>query len=277
MIDFLGVGAQKSGTSWAYTCLYEHPQICAPIKEIHFFSRPRFEKGYEWYESHFKGCANGKLQGEFSTSYLYSKEAPARIHARYPEMKIIAILRNPVERAYSQYRNSIKSGEINESKTFDEYMKEEVSVIEQGRYAEQLERYLTLFPSENVQILIYEDIRRDPVIFMRRIYEFLGVDPTFVSSMVHDEINVARTPKSVFIDRVMHHVSETLRKAGLDRLVHAVRKSGLPDLVRKGNTKSTTPSTKGYDHKVLAGLFRDDATKLGSICGRDMVKEWNLI
>jgi hypothetical protein len=70
MINFIGIGAQKSGTSWAYTCLYDHPEVCAPIKEIHFFSRPRFSQGKEWYERHFGSCGEGKLRGEFSTSYL---------------------------------------------------------------------------------------------------------------------------------------------------------------------------------------------------------------
>ncbi len=115
MVDFIGVGAQKSGTSWAYACLYEHPEICAPVKEIHFFSRPRYEEGKEWYEGHFKKCEEGLLRGEFSTSYLYSEESPERIHACYPNAKLIAILRNPIDRAYSQYRNTIKAGDISEA------------------------------------------------------------------------------------------------------------------------------------------------------------------
>ena len=109
-VNFIGVGAQKSGTSWIYACLYEHPEICAPIKEIHFFSRPRYEKGIAWYEKQFDRCAVEKLRGEFSTSYLYTPEAAARIHAAYPDAKIIAVLRNPIDRAYSQYRNAIKAG-----------------------------------------------------------------------------------------------------------------------------------------------------------------------
>ncbi len=275
-MDFIGIGAQKSGTSWAYTCLYEHPQICAPIKEIHFFSRPRFEKGKAWYESHFNKCEQGKLRGEFSTSYLYSVEAAERIHDYYPNAKVIAILRNPIDRAYSQYRNAIKAGEIKETETFESYYGHEESVLAQGRYAEQLKRYYALFPKEQILVLIYEDIRKDPVAFMRRIYEFLGIDTNFVSSMVNDEINVARTPKHVMVDRFMHHVSEALRKSGLDRMVHLVRKSGLPDLVRSFNTKTSTASKPTYDRALLTTHFRDDAAQLTQFCGRDMVDEWRL-
>jgi hypothetical protein len=266
MINFIGIGAQKSGTSWVYTCLYEHPQVCAPIKEIHFFSRPRFSEGKEWYEAHFKKCAEGKLRGEFSTSYLY------------PHAKLIAILRNPIDRAFSQYRNAIKAGEIAESVSFDTYTKGEMSALEQGRYAEQLTRYFARFKKEQVLVLIYEDIKKDPIAFMRRIYEFLEIDPTFVSSMVHDEINIARTPKHVFIDRTMHHVSETLRRIGFDRFVHLVRRSGLPDIVRSLNTKKSkeTRHTTTFDRDEFRAHFTHDVSTLSQIIGRDMNQEWNI-
>ncbi len=278
MIDFIGVGAQKSGTSWAYTCLYDHPQVCAPIKEIHFFSRPRWSEGRAWYERHFSACEDGKKAGEFSTSYLYSKEAPQRIHELYPDAKIIAILRNPIDRAYSQYRNAIKSGEISEDTQFEVYAQGEVSVLEQGLYAEQIARYDKYFKKEQLLVLIYEDIKKDPVLFMKRIYEFLGIDASFVSSMVFDEINVARTPKHVVIDRVMHHISETLRKIGFDRFVHFVRKSGLPDMVRNLNTKpkEKTVHTKTFEREPLVEHFKEDVRLLGIRLGRDMATEWNI-
>jgi hypothetical protein len=279
MIDFIGIGAQKSGTSWAYTCLYDHPEVCAPIKEIHFFSRPRFSEGKDWYEHHFDSCGKGKKTGEFSTSYLYSKEAPERIHALYPNVKLIAILRNPIDRAFSQYRNAIKAGEIPETISFEAYQKQEVSALEQGRYAEQLARYDALFPRDQMLVLIYEDIRKDPVAFMKRIYAFLGIDETFVSSMVYDEINVARTPKHVFIDRTMHHVSETLRRIGFDRFVHLIRKSGIPDLIRSFNTKpkEKTSHTKTFDRGPLISYFKDDVEVLSSRIHRDMNAEWNIL
>lgn len=274
MINFIGVGAQKSGTSWAYACLYEHPEICAPIKEIHFFSRPRFEEGKEWYESHFKNCDSKKLKGEFSTSYLYSKEAPERIKAMYPEVKLIAILRHPVKRAISHYGNAIKSGEIDENITFDKFSASDSSVLEQGLYSQQLSRYYKLFPRDQVLVLIYEDIRKDSQAFMGQIYRFLGVSDTFVPSMLHSEINVARTPKSVMIDKIMHKVAEGLRTIGFDRVVHTIRKSGLPDLVRAGNTKESKKVE--IDTKTLESYFSDDVKKLSELLGRDLNQEWNI-
>ncbi len=278
MLDFIGLGAQKSGTSWAYACLYEHPQICAPIKEIHFFSRPRYENGREWYEAHFKKCGEKKVKGEFSTSYLYSKDAPQRIREMYPNVKLIAILRNPIDRAYSQYRNAIKSGEIPKTMRFEEYDKNETSVRAQGLYSVQLARYFARFPKEQVLVLVYEDIKKDPIAFMKCIYRFLRVDDTFVSGMVHSEINVARTPKLILIDRAMHHVAEFLRRHGGDRIVHAIRTVGIPDLVRSINTtkKEARDEKSEYDRRALASYFHDDVVALSKLVGRDMNTEWGI-
>ena len=94
-IDFIGLGAQRSGTSWIYACLHEHPQIFIPIKEIHFFSRERnWSKGYQWYENLFAQCPIDRKAGEFSTSYLIDQETPSRIHQQYPGTKLIVSLRN---------------------------------------------------------------------------------------------------------------------------------------------------------------------------------------
>lgn len=278
MVNFIGIGAQKAGTSWVYACLYEHPEIHAPIKELHFFSRDRFEKGKEWYESHFSNAKEGQQVGEFSTSYLYSPETPARIAKLYPDVKLIAILRNPRDRAYSQYRNAIKAGEIDESVSYEEYAAEEQSVIAQGCYAAQIRRYYEHFPKEQVLILIYEDIAQNPAAFMRQIYEFIGVDPNFVPSMLERQINVARTPRMVAVERVMHHVSETLRKIGLDKLVWAVRKSGLPDMVRSANTKQekNTNPLSAEAPAVDPHIWTDDIHKLSKVIRRDMTSEWSI-
>ncbi len=278
MIDFIGIGAQKSGTSWVYACLYDHPEVCAPIKELHFFSRDRWSKGISWYEHHFRSCREGALCGEFSTSYLYTPLTAERIKSVYPNVKLIAILRNPIERAYSQYRNAIKGGEIPESCTFLTYSRQEESVLRQGLYVEQLARYDALFSPEQILVCVYEDSKKNPEEFMRTIYKFLGIDSSFVSSMVRSEINVARTPRHVWIDRLMHHTAETLRKIGCDRFVHRVRTAGIPDLIRSFNTKSAAKSahTTTFDREPLREYFRDDVLKLNARLGRDIGKEWGI-
>ncbi len=277
MINFIGIGAQKAGTSWIYACLYEHPEICAPVKEIHFFSRDRFTKGREWYEAHFSACGEEARKGEFSTSYLYSSKAPNNIKSLYPSAKLIAVLRHPVERAYSQYYNAIKAGEIKHTVSFIDYCDNNESVIEQGKYAAQLSRYYAAFPKSQLLVMLYEDIERDPQAFMCRVYEFLEIDSTFVPSMINRRINTARIPKLVFVDRHMHKLAEWMRKNGLDRVVHIIRKSGLPDFVRLYNTSAAPVVSKEASVSAdISHVFKKDVEELSVIIGKDMNQYWNI-
>ncbi len=276
MIDFIGLGAQKSATSWIYANLYEHPEICIPIKELHFFSRDRFANGRGWYENHFSKCASLRLRGEFSTSYLYSDVAASRMYEMYPHAKLIAVLREPVARAFSQYRNAIKAGEIGEEVSFDSYIQKEKSALEQGLYAAQIVRYIELFPRPQILILIQDDIEKDPKQFMAAIYAFLGIDSSFVSSMLYKEINTARTPRAIGVDRTMHKAAEALRGIGFDHLVHMFRKSGIPDMVRRLNTKKTKHTAVEFDRSKYTPFFSEDVQKLSEITGRDLAEEWKI-
>lgn len=276
MISFIGLGAQKTGTSWVYSCLYEHPQVCAPVKEIHFFSRPRYQEGIGWYEEQFKRCTPDKVCGEFSTSYLYSKEAANQIYIHYPNTKLIAIVREPIARAYSQYGNALKAGEIRRETTFEEYVDQEPSCLAQGLYTEQLQRYFDLFPRDQIMVLVYEDMVRDPQHFMSEIYRHIGVDPSFVPPSLYAKVNIARQPKSVLVDRVMHRVAEKMRHSGLDRLVHKIKTSGLTDWIRAHNTVVSESTQLTFDRSPYTSYFRADAETLGQLLGRDLVTEWNL-
>jgi hypothetical protein len=273
-VDFVGVGAQRSGTSWLYACLYEHPGICAPIKELHFFSRERnYERGLDWYLGHFDRCPPGAVRGEFSTSYLYAPEAAGRIRAAFPEVRIMMSLRNPVARAYSQYRNAIVAGEIGKGTAFADYASADPSVIGQGLYHDQVRRYLDVFGA--VLVLVLDDAEQDRAAFVRRVYEFVGVDPSFRPDMLDRSVNASRTPGVVGVDRAMNRVGDVLRRAGLDRLVWRVKRSGVPERLRRLNT-GRDRETLGDYQRELAAMFRDDAARLSELLGRDLVGLWGL-
>lgn len=272
MIDFIGIGAQKTGTSWVYACLFEHPEICSPVKEIHFFSRSRYIKGKEWYENHFASCEPEKKKGEFSTSYLYSPEAAGKIAALYPNVRLIAILREPTARSYSQYRNAIKAGEIPESVPFSEYFEKEESCKGQSLYTSQVKRYYSFFDREQLLVLFYEDIQENPLNFIQRIYRHIGIDDTFVPPSLGTHINVARTPKHVLIDLQMHKVAEWLRRHGASRWVHTIRRSGATELIRKFNSKKDDKCD--FDLSLYRKYFEKDITRLSYVLQCDMKLKW---
>jgi hypothetical protein len=176
--NFLGIGAQRCGTTWLHTQLRSHPDIYVPLqrKEIHFFDE-YYDRGLDWYQGFFPPAAQASEYhaiGEITPKYLYDPAAPARIRDYIPECRFIAILRNPVDRAYSQYGLAVQYH--NEKRSFQDYLAQEPNVFNRGLYGKQLKRYLEYFPVQNFLILIFEHTFNDPARTLCRIADFLSVD-----------------------------------------------------------------------------------------------------
>ena len=198
--DFLIIGAQKSGTTTLYDWVTSHPRIgAASLKEINYFSR-FWGSGNMWYRSHFPitWSQHDALTGEASPSYLLYEASARRAITVLPAVKLIAILRNPVDRAYSSYHYSVRRG--GESLSFEEALRiedkraatalDKVSRYEniipydvrsqeylaRGRYAEQLERWFTYYNQDRFLILDATDLRRDPQKTLDLVFDFLGVE-----------------------------------------------------------------------------------------------------
>jgi hypothetical protein len=193
--NFIICGTQKGGTTALYHYLNEHPEICIPKKkEIHYFDL-NYHRGVEWYGKNFIECQNEKAKaiGEASPLYMYLEEVPERIKEFLPNIKLIFILRNPVNRAYSHYWHEVKLGY--EHLSFEEAIKEEkkrlaiggifnnqhFSYKDRGKYIIQLKKFRKYFPYKQMLVLINEELKENPEYNMKRVFEFLGVDTTFIS------------------------------------------------------------------------------------------------
>lgn len=276
--DFIGLGAQKAGTSWIYSCLYEHPQVCMPVKEIHFFSRERnWIKGYEWYEQIFEQCPSTVETGEFATSYLADPLTPQRIYERYPNVKLIASLRNPVDRAYSNYINDIKAGLVPQGTPFEHALQSHPEYLEQGRYATQVRRYLEFFPKDQILLLIYEDCLRQPLAFLREIYKFLEIDTTFVPSMLHKRINVSQVPRFVWLERWLIRAADVLQHSALRPIWWFVKKRGMANVIRNLNRSSSEntqhDTSEASWESSLYQQLEGEIKSLEGILGRRL-QEW---
>ena len=216
--NFIICGAEKAGTTALFNFLREHPEIgVSAEKELHFFSN-NYEKGVKWYEGKFKHAERKKAIGEASPSYMYDPEVPKRIKERLPDVKLIFILRHPVDRAYSQYWHEVnRSGRENLS--FEEAIKRaleadrtgkaegmdaiRLSYLIHGRYAEHIERFRRFFSDDRILILIHRDLKEKPEEVMRDVFEFLRVDMSFKSDRWHEKHNVGITPKSKVMDKIV--------------------------------------------------------------------------
>lgn len=205
--DFIIIGAQKAGTASLYHYLGQHPQLLPSYrKEVHYFDggldpkMDSYAKGRSWYQAYFplkRTIRPGQQTFEASPLYMFNPLAPQRITDLLPKVKIIALLRNPTERAISQYFHEKRKN--NETLPIHEAMQREEERLEavlkagdykhasfihhtyksRGHYKEQLERYFQVFPKENILILGSEELFADPVATLQRTFTFLNVAPEF--------------------------------------------------------------------------------------------------
>jgi hypothetical protein len=302
MPNFLVVGAAKSGTTALYEYLKQHPQVFMSYsKEPHFFSfegkRPDFQgpgdkelyddigvSDIEVYRRLFRAVTKETAIGEASVYYLYLARARDRIRYYVPDMKIIAILRNPVERAYSNFLHMIRDGK-EPLADFARALQAEEGRIQNnwgplwhykqvGFYYEQLKRYYEVFDREQIRVYLYEDLHDDPTTTVRDAYTFLGVDDAFTpdGSVSH---NVSGVPKNKHV----HALHQFLLKP---HPIKAIFKPFLPVELRRAlphrlintlrNRTLAKPPFPIEVRRQLIEVYSEDILKLQELIQRDLSK-----
>lgn len=272
--DFIGIGALKAGTTYIDAVLRSHPDVCMPrdVKEIQFFTR-HYARGAEWYGDHFRGCASGKVTGEISPQYMYDAHAAARIAALLPNAKILVSLRDPVARVYSQYKHFVT--ETGYDRDVPTFLEEHPGAVERSRYWGLLQRYLDVFPREQVDILIFEDLTRQPHKVLPPLYAWLGVDPTFESPVIGTPANVSTRPRHAQAYVAAKRVQTWLTDHGSVRLGAAVKRAGISRLFPASAAEpqafaAMTPALQSQ----LAAACAEDVSKLSALLGRDLDTVW---
>lgn len=194
--QFLVIGAQKAGTTSLHELLKQHPGVFLPAcKEVHYFSQYA-DRPVSWYASHYRGARPGRRCGDITPYYLFHPWAPGRIHRLLPRVRLIVLLRDPVERAISHYFHALRHG----SETLGleaalaaepsrlqgaesillqpgatHYSHQKHSYMSRSRYERQLERYEALFPSHQLLILKSEELFSQPDRVWNQLQQFLGL------------------------------------------------------------------------------------------------------
>ena len=277
--DFIGLGSGRSGTNWLSACLFEHPEVCVPTGEVHFFSRERnWSKGFVWYEDIFAGCAVDKKKGELSASYFADPQTPERIYNRYPGIKLIVSLRNPVERAFSNYVNELSVGLIDKKLSFLEAVKERPEYINAGRHATNLKRYLRIFPREQILIIIFDDIAGKPREIIGRVFEFIGVDKNFVPAVATEKVNRALNPRFIWLNRIFARLSGFFNQPALRPLWWLIKKTGITKVLLKINARAASerPLLTDSDKIELYQIFKDEIGQLEKLLDRKL-PSWHYI
>ena len=297
MPNFLLIGAAKAGTSSLYYYLKQHPQIYMPSsrtqKEPDFFALEGEKLEYpgprgtfkmrdritdiESYRALFDGATAQTAIGEASTLYIYSKKAPERIQHYIPNAKLIAIIRNPVERAFSHYLYWASQGfEPDTDFDFSKAIQVEPQrirdgwshnwhYIQRGFYCVQLERYFNRFDAGQIGVYLYEDLLKDRLAVARDIFRFLGVDDTFVPNISKTH-NQTAVPKNRTLNQLLNRPNPI--KSVLKTILPTKLRQRIADRLKKRNQGKPELSPK--IRRQLIEVYREDILKLQDLIGRDL-------
>jgi hypothetical protein len=269
---FLGIAAVKAGSTSIYHYLGEHPDVfVSPMKETNYFAyegqRNRRFRVRSWsaYRAQFAAAAGETAVGEFSPQYVNYPGAAARIAAALPDVRLIASLRSPADRAYSCWVGSFQGGLETEPAAVA--IRPGSVYFERGFYRERLEPYFELFPRERIRIVLFEDLVRDAAAVMAGIYEFLGVDARFVPE-VSRRHNAGRVPRNPRINRVWQAMRRLQpRNFQAPRtLVRWHRR-----LLDRASTPAPPPDPALRSR--LLEVYRDEVDRMEALLGRDL-DEW---
>lgn len=268
--SFIVVGPPRTGTSWLHRVLEPHATLPSPSKETRFFDL-HFQRGFDWYSWHFPRTLRGPV-GEIAPTYFGSPEARERIAETIPNAKIIFIFRNPVERAVSLYRLKLAYGMYRWD--FAEALRKDPELINSGLYWSHFSEWRESFPDEQLLVMIYDDLARDPQTFVSKIASFIGLDGlTLSQSQLRRVFSTERMtrPRSYLATRTATAFADWCKSRRLDHLVASVRESALIKLFLGGG--ESLPHLPPETLHDLAELFRPEVEALESHLGRNL-EDW---
>jgi hypothetical protein len=281
--NYFIVGTAKAGTTSIFNVLLKHPEVYVPQnKETYYFGEynypdSRIEHLHE-YKAIFDAAPEDNVCVEVSTSYLYSKNAAQQIKAYNPDARIIMILRNPVDRAFSHYLYKLKTDK-EKYMSFEEALTAEQNRIEKnwpygyhyasmGFYYDQVSRYLERFVRSNILILFFDDLKNNPYEFYHQMFQFLMVDEE-VSINYEKKYNISGMFRSKLLMKLLN--TDNILKNTAKRIVptrYRRHVSGrLKDLnINRKKKYQIKPETRNH----LCDLFFNDLKKLEALLDTDL-------
>ena len=285
-LDFLCIGAQKSGTTFITTALRRHPDIQLPAsKELYYFSpigeykektnfsQCNFGKSVDWYMDQFE--RDDRKCGEISTHYLFDADCAARIKAAFPDVKLFAILRNPVDRAFSQY-NMERHKTVKETRPLLKIINDEPEneILRRGLYYQQLSAFAEGFWPGQLRVYTFEDMLNNPASFFEELFAYIGVDASFRPPATEKRMNKSRKTRFPIIPRAIRFTRHSLEAIGLGSIVAISNNLGAGALLRRFNhTYNQVPidfRLSAEEKSALQQFYAEDISKLEGLLNRSL-------
>lgn len=283
--SFICIGAQKAGTTSLQDILQQHPDIyLSPIKEIKYFHRDEhYSKGIEWYSQHFKEALPHQIIGDITPDYILYANTAERIATDLGrDIKIIAILRNPVDRTFSQF-NFHRAAKVEKESDFNKIIKNYPPIdyenntfinwftpsyyIERSLYYHQLKRYFDIFPKENIHIAIFEELfGNQHDVEINKLYAFLGLEKPLTQSIIHS--HSTRVPKENMTSKMVERLknAKNLIKPIIPQQTYIKIKHTITNLITEKPNKLAT----NYKNELYERFFKEDVIKLEALIEKDL-------
>ncbi len=306
--NFIGLGVAKAGTTSLYHYLQQHPEVyLSPIKETNYFisdfiqshqlrkdllrstkvdmqaylAAPTLAPFHsastvltqEHYLALFREVNEQKAIGEVCTSYFLVPSSLDKIKAEFPDVKLFAILRNPIERAFSGYVMNLREGKTDQENQLlafkNDYERPDkgwginFNYIDGGLYAPTLQKLYELFPAKNIKIFLYDDYKKNSSEVIRSLYTFLNVDPDFKAD-TSQNYNVGGLPR-------FKKLNQWMVKTGLREMIRRLFPQSVKNQLLKIMYSSKHQLSLQDDaRKYLKEVFKDDIKATGQILNRDL-------
>jgi len=287
-IDFIGIGAPRSGTTWLSSVLSEHPEICfSKTKELDFFNAEHFywaknwtqkykKLGFKWYESQFSHFKKKQKRGEYSVFYIFDKEAPRMIKEFFPDVKLILSFRNPTEAVYSHYLYHRLDLDLPD---FEKMLTKKHPFLKYGFYSGYLENYYKYFDRNSIMIILYDEIKNNPELLIRKLYRFLDVNDEFTPNCINEVINPVGVKQAIEA-KMYFNIRNKIRKKireGLGRFPFVKKNLVKIDNIMKkilfktGKRKKVTLEIPLNIRMKLDKIYREEINKLEKLINRDLL------
>jgi len=267
--NFLFVGADRCGSKSLHNMFRQHPDCYVPsIADPYFFDK-NYDRGLDWYFQLFEDApASAQAIGEFSHDYIHSPEAAERIARDLPEVKILATLRHPIDRAFSSYASAHSAGVIRVP--FEQALQDVPMLIDNSLYADKLQMYFEHFARDRMKILFFDDLASDPEAFAKQAFHFLelpwveGID----CGRKMSQLSKSRLP---FSGAVSKQGANLLRRLGWVELLGKLKSNHfVRSLFYKPYSGESKPQVEPHIRKMLGEVFEPQIERLEKMLGRDL-------
>ena len=268
-LDFVAVGPFKTGTSWIYEYLSNYQQVALPtkVKETFFFDK-KFDRGLDWYYSHFSTIEADKKVGEIAPSYFHSRSAPERIYELNPQCKILVTLREPVSRLVSFYYHLKQRGKIEPTVSFAEALANTKFLQDTSLYYFHLCRWIEIFGRDNVEVIFFEKLKQSPDSFALEIVDKLEIEAEDISYDLTTNVNASQAITNHNLSKLVYSGVDFLHSTGLHKIVDYGKSLGIKQLL---NTKKKSKPQISQDEFVAAlNSFKEDTMMLESKLNLDL-------